>query len=233
MGFLSRRFCTVTHSRLFLRKTQDLDGSGIIRYTEFLAATIEAQGAISEVRIAEGGSSTSASRILASAPFLLCPSAAPRFHLNRLHSCLFALYGFRVFFAVLAFDRLDSDDSGYISIENLTEILGDEFPKEDIEAIIEEASTDNDGKISYAEFLALWENREDAIADIRDVKGQMDSERSGIVSALSGDESEPISDSKHDVLSRASFIDEKLLSVRKLTADTMKRVKFGDVEAVH
>ena len=32
---------------------QDLDGSGRIRYTEFLAATIEAQGAISEERLAE------------------------------------------------------------------------------------------------------------------------------------------------------------------------------------
>ena len=32
---------------------QDLDGSGRIRYTEFLAATIEAQGVISEERLAE------------------------------------------------------------------------------------------------------------------------------------------------------------------------------------
>ena len=45
----------------------DLDGSGKIRYTEFLAATIEVHGAIDEERLAE------------------------------------------------AFDRLDCDDSGYIS----------------------------------------------------------------------------------------------------------------------
>lgn len=31
----------------------DMDGSGLIRYTEFLAATIEATGAISETRLAE------------------------------------------------------------------------------------------------------------------------------------------------------------------------------------
>ena len=31
----------------------DIDGSGFIRYTEFLAATIEATGAISESRLAE------------------------------------------------------------------------------------------------------------------------------------------------------------------------------------
>ena len=30
-----------------------MDGSGKIRYTEFLAATIEARGAISEIRLAE------------------------------------------------------------------------------------------------------------------------------------------------------------------------------------
>jgi calcium-dependent protein kinase len=51
-----------------------MDGSGKIRYTEFLASTIEAQGAIDETRLAE------------------------------------------------AFDRLDSDDSGYISKQNLREL---------------------------------------------------------------------------------------------------------------
>jgi len=89
----------------------DLDGSGRIRYTEFLASTIEAQGAISEERLAE------------------------------------------------AFDRLDSDDSGYISAENLAEILGNDFPKADIDAIIGEADLTKDNLISYSEFLALWENK--------------------------------------------------------------------------
>ena len=49
----------------------DLDGSGKIRYTEFLAATIEVHGAIDEERLAE------------------------------------------------AFDRIDCDDSGYISFGKL------------------------------------------------------------------------------------------------------------------
>jgi len=88
-----------------------LDGSGRIRYTEFLAATIEAQGAISEERLAE------------------------------------------------AFDRLDSDDSGYISAENLAEILGEDFPREDIDEIIQEADLTKDNRISYSEFLALWEQK--------------------------------------------------------------------------
>jgi EF-hand domain pair len=88
-----------------------LDGSEKIRYTEFLAATIEASGTINEVKLAE------------------------------------------------AFDRLDSDDSGFISVENLLEILGDNFTKEDVEAMIKEVTVSN-GQISYLEFLSLWESTE-------------------------------------------------------------------------
>jgi hypothetical protein len=97
--------------------SQDLDGSGRIRYTEFLAATIEAQGAISEERLAE------------------------------------------------AFDRLDSDDSGYIDAENLAEILGKDFPKEEIDGIIQEVVLTKDKRISYSEFLALWENKHEQDRD--------------------------------------------------------------------
>lgn len=88
-----------------------MDGSEKIRYTEFLAATIEASGTINELKLAE------------------------------------------------AFDRLDSDDSGFISVENLLEILGDTFTKEDVEAIIKEVTVTN-GQISYSEFLSLWESTE-------------------------------------------------------------------------
>jgi hypothetical protein len=94
-----------------------LDGSGRIRYTEFLAATIEAQGAISEERLAE------------------------------------------------AFDRLDSDDSGFISAENLAEILGQDFPIEEINSIIQEADKTKDNLISYGEFLALWETKNEQARD--------------------------------------------------------------------
>lgn len=94
-----------------------MDGSGRIRYTEFLAATIEAQGAISEERLAE------------------------------------------------AFDRLDSDDSGYISPQNLADMLGQDFPAEEINSIIQEADLTKDGLISYAEFLALWETKNEESRD--------------------------------------------------------------------
>jgi len=108
-GFSQYGFSDEEVSRLF--EAVDLDGTGAIRYTEFLAATIEAHGAIDEERLAE------------------------------------------------AFDRLDSDDSGYISAKNLREILGDEFPQERINAIISEADLTHDNRISYPEFLALWEDR--------------------------------------------------------------------------
>lgn len=96
--------------------SQDLDGSGRIRYTEFLAATIEAQGAISEERLAE------------------------------------------------AFDRFDTDDSGYISVDNLKDVLGKDFPRQEIIDILGDAADpsgdgygDNATKISYSAFLRLWE----------------------------------------------------------------------------
>jgi hypothetical protein len=94
-----------------------LDGTGRIRYTEFLAATIEARGAISEERLAE------------------------------------------------AFDRLDSDDSGYISPANLAEILGQDFPVDEINSIIQEADLTKDGLISYADFLGLWETKNEQERD--------------------------------------------------------------------
>lgn len=93
--------------------SQDLDGTGRIRYTEFIAATIEAHGAIGEERLAE------------------------------------------------AFDRLDSDDSGYISADNLIEILGKEIPRSEIDAIIAEADLTKDNQVSYSEFLALWETKKE------------------------------------------------------------------------
>mmetsp|Transcript_16016 Transcript_16016/g.37107 ORF Transcript_16016/g.37107 Transcript_16016/m.37107 type:complete len:896 (-) Transcript_16016:313-3000(-) len=96
----------------------DLDGTGRIRYTEFLAATIEAQGAISEGRLAE------------------------------------------------AFDRFDTDDTGFISVDNLTDVLGKDFPRQEIIDILDDAIDPNlDGnsgtRVSYSAFLQLWENNQE------------------------------------------------------------------------
>jgi calcium-dependent protein kinase len=88
----------------------DLDQTGLIHYSEFLAATIEANGDIDEERLAE------------------------------------------------AFDRLDSDSDGFITVENLHDFLGDDIPQEYLDAIIEEADLAHDHRISYDEFLAMFYN---------------------------------------------------------------------------
>ena len=139
-----------------------------------MAATIEAQGAISETRLAE------------------------------------------------AFDRLDSDDSGYISAANLKEILGDDFPEEEIDVIIKEAS--KNGKISYSEFLALWEEEqekkhEEIIQEITVLNDNRLNSDVSVVSNLSADDvgSDAGDELGSDFLARSNFIEKKNLSERKIS----------------
>eukprot|EP00980_Cylindrotheca_fusiformis_P002962 scaffold683_cov124-Cylindrotheca_fusiformis.AAC.31 len=101
----------------------DIDGTGIVHYSEFLAGSLEAHGSIDEARIAD------------------------------------------------AFDRLDSDDSGFITVENLTEFIGHDISKEYIDSIIDEVNGNGDHKISYDQFLALWNETsttslKNALADV-------------------------------------------------------------------
>mmetsp|Transcript_53805 Transcript_53805/g.60902 ORF Transcript_53805/g.60902 Transcript_53805/m.60902 type:complete len:147 (-) Transcript_53805:531-971(-) len=71
-----------------------------------------------------------------------------------------------------AFDRFDQDDSGCIGVDDLAEILGTNFPRQEIQEIITRANhrTGNNSSgsggaagagntISYAAFLALWEEK--------------------------------------------------------------------------
>lgn len=128
-----------------------------------------------------------------------------------------------------AFDRLDSDDSGYISTENLQEILGADFPKSDIDSIIQEADLTKDGKISYTEFLALWEDknetrRDSFIQEISLIPGAMPSDHSG-TSDLDDSECGDNAGSSHEVIvSRANFIENK---------NDAKRRCIEDVDAKH
>jgi Ca2+-binding EF-hand superfamily protein len=55
-----------------------------------------------------------------------------------------------------AFDRLDSDDTGFISKENLREVLGENSTEKEVNAIMSASDKDRDGKISYADFLATF-----------------------------------------------------------------------------
>ncbi|CAB9509998.1 MAP kinase-activated protein kinase 2 (Fragment) [Seminavis robusta] len=92
----------------------DLDGTGLVHYSEFLAATIESHGSISEEQVAE------------------------------------------------CFDRLDADDSGYITKADIVSLLGGGIPQSYIDDIMAEADIDNDKRISYREFLGLWDQKGDA-----------------------------------------------------------------------
>ena len=51
-----------------------------------------------------------------------------------------------------AFDRMDVDDTGYISRKNLREFLGEESSETKIDTLISEVDLDGDGKISFKEF---------------------------------------------------------------------------------
>jgi len=89
----------------------NLDNTGILKYTEFVAATIEAHGSLSEERVAE------------------------------------------------AFDRLDSDDDGFITIDDLHDLLGEQLPDDYLDQVIDEADSNSDHKISYEEFAAMWDRQ--------------------------------------------------------------------------
>jgi hypothetical protein len=58
-----------------------------------------------------------------------------------------------------AFDRLDSDDTGFISKDNLREILGKDAEAKEIDRLISEFDSDNDGQLSYKEFLVMFRQR--------------------------------------------------------------------------
>jgi len=89
-------------------KSIDVNSTGNINYTEFVAATLEINGHIEEERVAE------------------------------------------------AFDRLDSDDSGYISRENLRQFLGKRASSAAIDDILKAGDLDGDGKISWEEFHTMF-----------------------------------------------------------------------------
>jgi len=144
-----------------------------------------------------------------------------------------------------AFDRLDSDDSGYISADNLREILGEDFPKEEIDVIIKEAS--KNGQISYSDFLALWEEqkekeRDEIVQEITVLNQNREmmapSSDLSVVSNLSmdhsdaGDAGEP---GGGDFLARSTFIQGKNLSERKvaeLTESERKQERQGSIRKV-
>lgn len=62
-----------------------------------------------------------------------------------------------------AFDRLDYDESGYISPQDLRELLVG-YSEKEIQALIAEADTDRDGQISFEEFKKIFIKRTETLA---------------------------------------------------------------------
>jgi len=56
------------------------------------------------------------------------------------------------------FKRFDVDNSGYITVENLKEVLGETFEGNEIEQLIKEADFKGDGRISYEEWIQYIKN---------------------------------------------------------------------------
>lgn len=53
-----------------------------------------------------------------------------------------------------AFKKFDTDNSGFITPQNLREVLGDTFEGEEVEKFVDEADKLKDGRISYKEFVS-------------------------------------------------------------------------------
>jgi len=53
-----------------------------------------------------------------------------------------------------AFKKFDVDNSGYITAENMRQVLGEHHEGEEVETLMAEADFKNDGRISYEEFVA-------------------------------------------------------------------------------
>jgi len=53
------------------------------------------------------------------------------------------------------FDRLDSDNSGFITVDNLREILGTDFDDEVVAELVKGADENSDGRIDYEEFCKI------------------------------------------------------------------------------
>jgi len=77
-----------------------------------------------------------------------------------------------------AFNRLDKDGSGFITLANLREVLGTSHNGEEVESLLKEADLSGDGQISYEEFMlyiqgdGVSENHQEAIIRVIDAEKQ-------------------------------------------------------------
>merc|ERR1711935_221752 len=159
----------------------DINQTGDIMYTEFIAATLEAQGQVDEERIAE------------------------------------------------AFDRLDSDNTGSISKENIMEFLGEtDTTMEDIEIMIAAADIDDCGEVSFDEFLAMFRPEESEGSD-----DEVDENAPPTEKRLSQDSTKRVSNSLLTSLKHFSVksFDEDLRGSAASSGHT-SGLDSGDLEAI-
>ena len=84
-----------------------------------------------------------------------------------------------------AFDRIDSDDTGYISKQNLREFLGTDYTEEKVNEILAEGDLTGDGKISFKEFLQWFRECQERNGKRLFPEGNDDSDRSSYPFSLS------------------------------------------------
>jgi calcium-dependent protein kinase len=60
-----------------------------------------------------------------------------------------------------AFDRIDCDDSGTITVKDLKDFLGEDLPEAYLEKLIDEVGVSSDHVITYDDFLSLWNSQAD------------------------------------------------------------------------
>jgi len=85
-----------------------------------------------------------------------------------------------------AFDQFDTDGSGYISKEELHEILGKDVKEAYMDKLMKEVDTDKDGRISYLEFNQAFSGMQDSDMKKMKATGKQDSASSlGFMRGLS------------------------------------------------
>lgn len=123
-----------------------------------------------------------------------------------------------------AFDRLDCDDSGWITVSNLSEFLGEDVPTSYLDDIIDECDLEHDHRISYDEFMALWNEDDDVKYDNahKRIQSRHSSSLRGLSTISSIDENLSLSQrtthssdlSTDNTTGSALFKDRKDISVR-------------------
>jgi hypothetical protein len=93
--------------------------------------------------------------------------------------------------------------------------LGEEFPQAEIDAIIDESDLTRDGRISYFEFLAQWENHCEAKRS-KTLQSLSTASTLPPLSPLSSERDSSDSTDELDVVGRATFLENKQLSERRV-----------------